>query len=92
MLSGGELAKLYSTDFVVFVAEPVGRNAGELEVRKLPDARYVPNFVFLDSEGKKVLETRGFSNPREARALHAFVSKRLYRNTSFQEFIAAYPQ
>jgi thioredoxin-related protein len=90
MLSGGELARLYSSDFVVFVAEPIARNAGEPEARTLPEVRYIPNFVFLDSEGKKVLETPGFGNVREAKAVHEYVSKRHYLKTSYRDFLAAF--
>lgn len=53
---------------------------------------YTPVFVFLDANGRKVAETRGFRNPREAKALHEFVTKRLYLTTSLQEFLAAYPR
>lgn len=48
--------------------------------------------MFLDSGGRKVLETRGFRNPREARALHEFVSKRLYIKSQWSAFLAAYPK
>ncbi|OGA22151.1 MAG: hypothetical protein A3I02_04025 [Betaproteobacteria bacterium RIFCSPLOWO2_02_FULL_67_26] len=92
MLSGGELRNLYSKDFVVFEAEPPTNYLPTEELGKLSKARYTPVFVFLDSGGKKVLETRGFRNPREAKALHEFVSKRLYRKTQWQDFLAAYPK
>jgi len=49
-------------------------------------------FVFLDANGRKVLETRGFSNAREAKALHEFVTKQHYVKTSLQEFLAKYPK
>lgn len=49
-------------------------------------------FVFLDAGGKKVLETRGFRDPREAKALHEFVSQRLYLKTQWPAFLAAYPK
>ncbi len=92
MLSGGELKNLYSKDFVVFEAEAPSNYLPGDELRKLSMAHYTPVFVFLDSGGKKVLETRGFSTPREAKALHEFVSKQLYRKTQWQAFLAAYPK
>jgi len=49
-------------------------------------------FVFLDASGNKVLETRGFRNAREAKALHEFVTKQHYSSTSLQEFLAKYPK
>lgn len=61
------------------------------ELRKLSTFAYTPNFVFLDASGKKVLERRGFSTPREAKALHEFVTKRHYEKTKFQDFLASYP-
>jgi hypothetical protein len=48
--------------------------------------------VFLDADGSKVLETRGFRTEREARALHEFVANRLYRKTNLQDFLASYPR
>jgi len=48
--------------------------------------------VFLDASGRKVLETRGFSNAREAKALHEFVAKRHYSRTGLREFLAQYPK
>lgn len=92
MLSGGELKSLYSKDFVVFEAEAPSNYLPNDELRKLSSARYTPVFVFLDSRGKKVLETRGFRTPREAKALHEFVTKRLYLKTQWQAFLAAYPK
>ena len=92
MLSGGELKNLYSKDFVVFEAEPPSNYLPNEALGKLSSARYTPVFVFLDAGGKKVLETRGFRTPREAKALHEFVSKRLYQKTRWQDFLAAYPQ
>ena len=56
------------------------------ELRKLAAANYTPIFVFLDSAGKKVLETRGFRTPREAKA------RRLYLKTQWPAFLAAYPK
>jgi len=91
VLSGGELKNLYSKDFVVFEAEPPSNYLPTEQLGKLSLARYTPVFVFLDSAGKKVLETRGFRTPREAKALHEYVSKRLYRQTRWQDFLAAYP-
>ena len=92
MLSGGELKNLYTKDFVVFEAEPPTNYLPDEELRKLSSAHYTPVFVFLDSSGKKVLETRGFRNPREAKALHEFVSKRLYLKTQWPAYLAAYPK
>jgi len=92
VLSGGELKNLYSKDFVVFEAEAPSNYLPTDELRKLTSARYTPVFVFLDSGGKKVLETRGFRTPREAKALHEFVAKRLYLRIQWQEFLAAYPK
>lgn len=92
MLSGGELKNLYSRDFVVFEAEAPSNYLPNDELRKLSTAHYTPVFVFLDSAGKKVLETRGFRNPREAKALHEFISRRLYLKTQWQAFLAAYPK
>ena len=90
MLSGGELKSLYSKDFVLVETEPVRRNRDEY-LKKLPAARWTPNFIFLDASGAVVLETRGFNNPREAKAIHEFVSKQIYKSTSFQQFLASYP-
>jgi thioredoxin-related protein len=92
VLSGGELKNLYSKDFVVFEAEAPSNYLPNDELRKLSSAHYTPVFVFLDSRGKKVLETRGFRTPREAKALHEFVTKRLYLKTQWQAFLAAYPK
>lgn len=91
MLSGGELGKLYSRDFAVFEAESPHRYPAGHELRKLTNFSYTPVFVFLDANGAKVVETRGFRSEREARALHEFVTKRAYRKTSLREFLAAYP-
>jgi len=92
VLSGGELKDLYSKDFVVFEAEAPSNYLPNDELRKLSLAHYTPVFVFLDSGGKKVLETRGFRTPREAKALHEFISKRLYLKNQWQAFLAAYPK
>jgi thioredoxin-related protein len=62
------------------------------ELRKIVSFRYTPVFVFLDANGKKVLETHGFRNAREAKALHEFVSKQHYIRNSLQEFLAKYPK
>ena len=62
------------------------------ELRKIVSFRYTPVFVFLDANGRKVLETRGFSNAREAKALHEFVAKRHYSRTGLREFLAQYPK
>ena len=92
MLSGGELKNLYSKDFVVFEAEAPSNYLPTDELRKLSKGHYTPVFVFLDSAGKKVLETRGFRTPREAKALHEFIAGRLYLKTQWQAFLAAYPK
>lgn len=92
MLSGGELKKRYTKDFVVFEAEPPSNYLPTDELRKLSKAHYTPVFVFLDSGGRKVLETRGFRTPREAKALHEFIAGRLYLKTEWQVFLAAYPK
>lgn len=92
MLSGGELRNLYSRDFVVFEAEPPTNYLPDEPLAKLSAARFVPVFVFLDANGRKVLETRGFRDPREARALHEFVTRRHYLKTKWPEFLAAYPK
>ena len=76
----------------MFEAEPPTNYLPDEELRKLSSAHYTPVFVFLDSSGKKVLETRGFRNPREAKALHEFVSKRLYLKTQWPAHLAAYPK
>jgi thioredoxin-related protein len=82
---------MYTKDFVVFEAEPPSVYLPDETLRKLSSASYTPVFVFLDAGGKKVLETRGFRTPREARALHEFVTKRLYLKTQWPAFLAAYP-
>jgi thioredoxin-related protein len=91
VLSGGELQKLYSRDFVLFEAESPHRYPDGHELRKLTTFPYTPVFVFLDANGRKVVETRGFRSEREAKALHEFVTKRAYLKTSLREFLAAYP-
>lgn len=90
MLSGGELKKLYSTDFVVFEAQAPYRYPEGHELRKLTTFPYTPVFVFLDASGKKVVETQGFRSEREAKALHEFVTKKAYRKTTLREFMASY--
>jgi len=62
------------------------------ELRKIVSIRYTPVFVFLDANGRKVLETHGFRNAREAKALHEFVAKGHYTKTGLQEFLAQYPK
>lgn len=57
-------------------------------MRELTRRGYTPVFVFLDGTGKKVVETAGFRNSKEARALHEFVSRRHYLKTSWQDFLA----
>jgi hypothetical protein len=92
VLSGGELRKLYSTDFVVFEARtPYSYPEGH-ELRKLTTFPYTPVFVFLDASGKKVAETRGFRTEREAKALHEFVTKKVYLKTPLREYLEAYPR
>ena len=91
-LSGGELRKLYSQDFVVVEAQSPSTYAEGHVLRKLTRRSYTPVWVFLDADGNKVLENTGFRNPREARALHAYVTGRHYRKTKFEEFLAAYPK
>jgi thioredoxin-related protein len=92
VLSGGELEKLYSRDFVLFEASPPNAYPESHELRKLTTRRYTPVFVFLDASGRKVVETAGFRTEREAKALHEFVTKKAYLNTSLREFLDAYPR
>jgi len=75
----------------VYEAKAAVRYEQDSELRKLATFAFTPNFVFLDASGRKVFERRGFSNPREARAIHEFVTRRLYQKTKFQDFLAAYP-
>jgi thioredoxin-related protein len=92
VLSGGELEKRYSKDFVVFEAgSPYVYPKGH-ELRKLTSFSYTPVFVFLDSSGRKVVETQGFRSEREAMALHEFVTKKAYLRTSLREFLGTYPR
>ena len=91
-LSGGELRKLYAKDFAVFEAESPDLYAKDHELRKLTGRSYTPVWVFLDASGKKVFENTGFRNPREARAIHAFVSGRHYAKTTFSDFLASFPK
>lgn len=76
----------------MFEAEPPSHYLPDERLRQLSKASYTPVFVFLDPAGKKILETRGFRNPREARALHEFVSKRRYTQAQWPAFLAAYPK
>jgi len=76
----------------VFEAEPPSNYLPTEELRKLSSAHYTPVFVFLDASGRKVLETRGFRDPREAKALHEFVAKRAYLKTKWPDFLAVYPK
>jgi thioredoxin-related protein len=92
VLSGGELEKRYSNDFVVFEAGSPHVYPEGHELRKLTSHRYTPVFVFLDSSGKKVVETAGFRSEREAMVLHEFVTKKIYRKTSLREFMATRAQ
>jgi thioredoxin-related protein len=91
VLSGGELERRYSRDFVVFEASSPYVYPEGHELRKLTSFPYTPVFVFLDSSGRKVVETQGFRSEREARALHEFVTKKAYLRTSLREFLATYP-
>ena len=91
-LSGGELQKLYSKDFVVVEAQSPSNYAKEDELRKLTGRNYTPVWVFLDADGKKVVENTGFRTPREARALHAYVSGRHYLKASYGKFLEGHPQ
>jgi hypothetical protein len=66
------------------------RDGGELD--KLSRGyKWTPLFVFLDENSKMVFRTNGFSNPHEAKVIHEFVSKQLYKTTSFREFSATRP-
>lgn len=77
---------------MVFEADVPTRYPEGHELHKIVTNRYTPVFVFLDANGKKVLETRGFRNAREAKALHEFVSKQHYTRIGLQEFLAKYPK
>lgn len=83
---------LYSKDFVLFEAESPGLYSKQEYLGKLVTRPYTPVFVFLDGNGKKVLEMAGFRNPRQAKALHQFIAGRLYEKTSWPEFLKTYPQ
>ena len=76
----------------MFEAKAAVRYEQTDDLRKLSTFGFTPNFVFLDSSGKKVFERRGFSTPREARAIHEFVAGRHYQKTKFEDFLAAYPR
>ena len=89
-LSGGELKNLYSKDFAIVDADAPRSYPEDHELRKLSSLPYTPVFVFLDASGKKVAETHGFRNPREAKALHEFVTKRHYTRTKWPDFWASY--
>ena len=56
-------------------------------MRDLTSRSYTPVFVFLDSNGKKVLETAGFRTAREGRTLHEFVSKRHYLKMTWPDYV-----
>lgn len=60
------------------------------ELRKLSSLPYTPVFVFLDASGRKVAETHGFRTPREAKALHEFVSGKRYTRMKWPDFLANY--
>ena len=76
----------------MFEADSPSSYAADHELRKLTGRPYTPVFVFLDASGKKVAETAGFGNPREAKALHEFVTKKHYLKTAWREFLDAYPK
>ena len=82
---------LYSKDFAVFEANTPRSYPEGHALRKLSTLPYTPVFVFLDAKGKKVAEMHGFRTPREAKALHEFVSKKHYTKTAWPKFFAAYP-
>lgn len=75
------MKNLYSKDFAVYEAEPPRSYPEGHELRKLTTLPYTPVFVFVDAKGNKVAETHGFRTPREAKALHEFVSKKRYTKT-----------
>lgn len=83
---------LYSKDFVLFEADSPAMYSKDEYLGKLVTRPYTPVFVFLDGNGKKVLEMAGFRNPREAKALHEFITKRHYGKRAWTEFLAAYPK
>lgn len=76
----------------MFEADSPSSYPADHELRKLTGRPYTPVFVFLDANGKKVAETAGFGNPREAKALHEFVTKKHYLKTGLKEFLDAYPR
>jgi thioredoxin-related protein len=76
---------------VLFEADVPSSYAADHPLGKLTRQPYTPVFVFLDTGGRKILETRGFRTAREARALHEFVARRHYRKTSWENFLAAWP-
>ena len=90
MLSGGELAKKYAANFVMIEADPGSRYPEGHELRLINDKKYTPVMVFLDTEGKSVYRTTGFSNANEAHALCEFVAKRHYKTTTFAEYRQQY--
>jgi thioredoxin-related protein len=77
---------------VLFEADSPSMYSKDEYLGKLVTRQFTPVFIFLDHTGKKVLEMAGFRNPREAKALHEFISKRHYVKRSWQDFLAAYPQ
>jgi len=86
------LRTLYSRDFVVFEADMPNMYSEKEELGRLTKAPFTPVFVFLDAQGKKVAETRGFRTPAEAKALHEYITKRIYLKTSFADFMASTPR
>lgn len=77
---------------MLFEAESPGLYSKQEYLGKLVSRAYTPVFVFLDGNGKKVLEMAGFRNPRQAKALHQFIAERQYEKTSWPEFLKTYPQ
>jgi thioredoxin-related protein len=73
---------------VLFEADSPHVYGPDTRLRGLTTRGYTPVFVFLDVTGRKVVETAGFRNAREARALHEFVSKRHYLKTTWTDFAA----
>ena len=77
---------------MLFEADTPSMYSKEETLGKLVTRRFTPVFVFLDGNGRKVLEMAGFRDPRQAKALHEFITKRHYVKTGWPEFLAAYPK
>ena len=77
---------------MLFEADTPAMYSPEETLGKLVTRRFTPVFIFLDGNGKKVLEMAGFRDQRQAKALHEFITKRLYVKTGWPEFLAAYPK